>query len=578
MLLQKIKKISQLLRALYGGGTTRPWWGLVVLGLVAGVLEGLGVSALIPLFSFVTGGQGINADFISRFIHKFFDVVNLPFTIWTILISIPTLFILKAIVMLWYSHWKARIAADYENRHRVKLYRDLLQSSWPFLFQQKLGHIENTLMVDMSFTVILLDNLLELARITINFSVFFTLALAISWRLTLVATVCGTIMLLMFRPILSRSRLYARYKGQLNKLIAHFINEQVVGLKTIKSLNVVAPLVAIGANFFDEIRHLRVRQALVKNLTKVAIEPILIVLVVIIFSLSYASADFNLGVFVAIIYLIQQIFSQVDKAQRFIHTVFEAGTYAHSVLSLESQAQKHRETLTTGQPFSFKQQLEFRSVSFSYQSDRQILEDINLTLSAGEIVALVGPSGSGKTTLVDLMLRLFKPTAGEIFLDGQPIAAIDMTTWRRAVSYVPQEPFLLNETIKKNIRFYDDTITDEDISRAIKLANIEDLISRLPLGLETVMGERGLALSGGERQRVVLARALARRPKILVLDEATSALDLGSETAIGEALVHLRGEVTVVIIAHRPAMVAIADRVLALEGGLIKPITKEVLS
>ena len=154
-------------------------------------------------------------------------------------------------------------------------------------------------------------------------------------------------------------------------------------------------------------------------------------------------------------------------------------------------------------------------------------------------------------------------------LDGAPVEDISLDLWRQNIGYVPQDAFLLHSTVEENIRFYNETLTTEDIHSAAKQANIHEFISGLPNGYQTVVGDRGILLSGGQRQRIVLARALAGKPTLLILDEATSALDHESEKLIQEAISKLRGSVTVFIIAHRPSTVADADRILVLGGGRI---------
>ena len=195
------------------------------------------------------------------------------------------------------------------------------------------------------------------------------------------------------------------------------------------------------------------------------------------------------------------------------------------------------------------------------------MRGVNFNIKKGEMAGVIGPSGAGKTTIVDILLRLFAPTGGEILIDGKNIGSISIADWRRNVGYVSQDIFLKNDTIRENIIFYGDGVTDGDIDRALKLANIHDFIKSLPKGLETVVGERGVLLSAGQRQRIVLARALARKPKILILDEATSALDNESEKLIKESIDSLKGEITVIVIAHRLSTIMSADKLIALEDG-----------
>ena len=188
------------------------------------------------------------------------------------------------------------------------------------------------------------------------------------------------------------------------------------------------------------------------------------------------------------------------------------------------------------------------------------------------MVGFIGPSGVGKTTIADLLLRLFQPQTGAIMLDDTNIQEIALNAWRNKIGYVPQEVFLLNDTIENNIRFYNDSISHEDIIMSAKMANIFETIEGLPHGFQTEVGERGVKLSGGQRQRIALARTLARKPEILILDEATSALDNESETLIQKSINGLKKKITIIIIAHRLSTVMNADHLFLLDNGKI---TKE---
>ena len=170
---------------------------------------------------------------------------------------------------------------------------------------------------------------------------------------------------------------------------------------------------------------------------------------------------------------------------------------------------------------------------------------------------------------MDLILRLFAPTAGEILIDGGNIAEINLKEWRQNIGYVSQDIFLLNDTIANNIKFYNETISEAAIREAARLANIEDFINECPNKFETEIGERGVMLSAGQRQRIIIARILARQPKFLIFDEATSALDNESEAQIQKVLQNLRGKITVLIVAHRLSTVLDADQLLVLDNGII---------
>ena len=212
-----------------------------------------------------------------------------------------------------------------------------------------------------------------------------------------------------------------------------------------------------------------------------------------------------------------------------------------------------------------------RGVWFSYGDGggAAALSGVSLELRAGEITAIAGPSGAGKSTLADVLLGLLEPSAGAVLVDGVAVDDGNRRRWRRSCGYVPQDPYLFHDTIRANLVWARPGAADDALWRALELAAAADFVAGLPLGLDTVVGDRGSRLSGGERQRIALARALAAEPALLVLDEATSQLDADNELLIVETLRSLRGRVTVVAVAHREAVLAAADRVVTLDAGRV---------
>jgi ATP-binding cassette, subfamily B, heavy metal transporter len=211
----------------------------------------------------------------------------------------------------------------------------------------------------------------------------------------------------------------------------------------------------------------------------------------------------------------------------------------------------------------------FEDVHFRYHPERPILEGVSLEIPAGQKVAVVGPSGAGKSTLSRLLFRFYDVDQGRITIDGQDIREVTQQSLRQAIGVVPQDTVLFNDTIGYNIAYGRPGASPEDIREAVRLAHLEDFIGRLPRGLDTVVGERGLKVSGGEKQRIAIARMLLKDPPILVFDEATSSLDSGSEKAILAALNEVAARRTTLLIAHRLSTVMDADNIVVLEHGRV---------
>ena len=216
-----------------------------------------------------------------------------------------------------------------------------------------------------------------------------------------------------------------------------------------------------------------------------------------------------------------------------------------------------------------KGRVEFVDVSFSYQPERLILNNINFIVEPKQKLAIVGNSGSGKSTIMKLLFRFYDAQSGKILFDGQDIRDVSQYSLRKHISVVPQDTVLFNMSIFENIRYGDVAADDDEVWRAIQMAYLEDFVQKLPEGVDTLVGERGLKLSGGEKQRVAIARAILKKPTFMVFDEATSSLDSHAEKKILQAMDAVRNQYTSIVIAHRLSTVVDADRILVLDQGVI---------
>jgi subfamily B ATP-binding cassette protein MsbA len=217
----------------------------------------------------------------------------------------------------------------------------------------------------------------------------------------------------------------------------------------------------------------------------------------------------------------------------------------------------------------FRDSIRLQNLQFSYNENIPVLKDINLTVPAGEILAIVGPSGSGKSTLANLIPRFFDIKEGSLLIDGQDIRDVTLKSLRDQIALVTQQTILFNDTIRNNIAYGDQKRSEEDIRNAADAAHALQFIEKLPEGFDTVIGESGNRLSGGERQRLSIARALLKNAPILVLDEATSALDTESEREVQKALENLMKDRTTFVIAHRLSTIKNADRIIVIKDGRI---------
>lgn len=543
---------------------------LIALSVVSAALDGIGINAMIPLVSFYTNTSSGPTDFISRAIQTLFSFFGIPFTFRYLLAFILGLFMFRAVAITFFGYIRGRIGADFKGAESEAMLSRMLYASWPFLLKQKMGTLQATLVRDIQQTENLLSVFGQVFQSFSGFFIYLLVAVNISPVMTAFTIVAGAGLLFVIRPLMKRVQAVADLLVATEKNYAHFLSEHLIGMKSIKAAGVEERALENGGTLVRILRKLSIRGALIRSLSGSLFQPFSLIFVIILFAITYRLPDFNMISFVASLYLIQKIFTYLESGQGALSGIRETIPYARNIEEFKEKLDAERERVPgDATPFSFGRSLAFENVAFSYDEDRHVLSGVTFSVAKGETIGLIGPSGAGKTSIADLLLRLFKPSGGDILIDGKPIEHISLESWRQNIGYVAQDVFLLNASIEENIRFYRSELSKEAIIAATKQANIYDFIQELPEGFETKTGDKGVMLSGGQRQRIALARALAGNPELLILDEATSALDHQSEKLIHESIRALHGKITVFIIAHRPSTVADADTILVLNHGRI---------
>lgn len=568
----KNKKLIDFSKIFY-----KAYWGykkqilaLTVLGFLSTLLEGIGINAAIPIYSFITGTGSKTNDIISKVIVKFFNFLHLNYSLKFLFIFVCFLLIFRVLILLLSNYIKIRITAVYEEKTRVKLFKLTAEANWQFLIKQKLGYLDTILVTNVQSGSYLLQYISNTLMLLASLVVFLLVAINISWFITLITIVMGGIVFFVFKPFLYKTRSLSREREKINRETAHHVNENILGMKTIKVMSAGNNIIDKAREYFRKLRELAVKTSFLSIITDALIQPIGLLFVFIIFAISYKTNSFNFAALVAIIYLISRIFTYTQQLQATLYAMVGTVPYVQKMLEYSEEVTTNREIDNGVASFKFKDSLELRNIGFHYNNGKNILKNVNFIIKKGEMVGLIGPSGAGKTTIVDIMLRLFNPIKGEILLDGKNINEIHLADWRRNIGYVSQDIFLKNDTIANNIKFYSESITDQTMEQAAKMANIYEFIQSCPEKYNAVIGERGLLLSAGQRQRIVIARILARRPEILILDEATSALDNDSEAQIQEVIENLKNKVTVLLIAHRLSTVMNCTKLLVLQNGEVK--------
>jgi ATP-binding cassette, subfamily B, bacterial len=394
----------------------------------------------------------------------------------------------------------------------------------------------------------------------------------LNWQLTLATVILAPLMAILVGWFGDRLMAVARRSQNRASNLAAIVTESLGGMRLIQAF--AAEDYEIR-RFKQEAELTRQSKFLEEKLKAIQVpvagflQAICILLLFLIGGWQISQRNLTGGEFVAfltaVVILIQpidlfiRVFNEFKQTEASVDRVFELLAVQPSIME-----SPHAQPLP-----QLKGEVEYRQVSFAYQPGQRVLQNLNLHVKPGEVIALVGASGAGKTTLMNLLLRFYDPTEGQVFVDGYPLIDVTLTSLRRQIGVVLQDNILFSGTIAQNIAFGQATLNERAVVAAAKIANAHGFIDPLPEGYQTWVGERGVNLSGGQRQRIAIARAVLLDPPILVLDEATSALDSESEALIQEALERLMQNRTVFIIAHRLSTVRRASRIIVLEKGEI---------
>jgi len=559
-----VRRFSQLLLR----AAPRAVVASVALMALLAATEGAGILLLVPLLALagVTTGTGLSGGVWARI------AARLPHSLGALLLLYVLIVAVRAALEMAESVAALRVQVDVTRHLRERMYRALVRARWEVvapLRGARLAHVLTGELERVSLTINqLLAGLLQLFVAII----YTAAAVMVSPSLAFVAA-AGALALLL--PARAQQRAARRDGDALMKLGTELFagaTEELATLKVAKSAGLAERIAtrfserALGYARSLIVAHRRYRVA-GAVLTAGAAAALAVVVYVGVERLKLPPASLLL-----LLFLCARLVPRITGVQSSFLLTARALPAVAEVQGLldELEGAAERSAGRGATALDLTHAFELRGVTYAYPgATAPALRDVSIEVPAGRVTALVGPSGSGKSTLADIVLLLLTPQHGALHVDGAPISESDRDRWRAAIGYVPQDTHLFHDNVRENVRWIAPDATDAEVTDALRLAGASELLSRLPKGLDTIIGDRGTLLSGGERQRLALARALLVRPRLLVLDEATSALDPESELAIRQTIAALAPTVTVLTITHRLTSARQADHVIVLDGGAV---------
>lgn len=539
--------------------------------VISGLLEGLGVALFVPLLEMIGTKDQVflSNGKVAILLKTFFEFIGIKLTLGTVLSSILILIFMQQLTILFQQTVLFKSMNLFEKNVREGLFDSFLNSSWSFFLKNKIGNLTNALTVEAARAGQAYYALNLMISVLVIIVIYVAIALTISWQMAVIAFSIGFLVFGFLRKRVNKASLFGTEITQANTNLQNEANEQISGAKLVKGYSAESVILRRFSKYLDTLFKYRLayylNQAWLKSIFDFSMAFILcagIFVAITYFKMSIA----NLIVFLFIFYRLAPRLSNFQSLQ---HAVLLDLPALNQIDELKNTAVSMKES--SGQ-VTFKgmfNEINLKKVSFSYEDNNKILSNITLSVPSGKMIAFVGGSGAGKSTIIDLLVGLLKPNKGEILIDNVPLSAIDMKSWRDKIGYVTQETILFHDTISANIAWGNPDVKQNEIISAAKTAFADEFIKQLPNKYDTIIGDRGIRLSGGQRQRIALARALIRKPQLLILDEATNALDAESEQKIQKAIERLSGSITIVFVTHRLSTVKKADMIFVLENGTI---------
>lgn len=542
------------------------WSVALMVFLVAFVLglEGAGLMLLAPLLeiSGVSGGSHVNAN--SPF-GSIFSTFGFTASLQVVLCIYLVLIVIHSIFHWHLSILTSKLMLGFIDRLRQRLFDSIGATEWDFMARTHSAEFSHVLTVDIYRVQVALSSLVQILTVIIMLLVYSATAFFLSPVLTLMTAGVGATLLLFLRKHHRHSHKLGEDLTASTLRVHEDIGEYLAGLKLAKSGNVEARLSLRFSRNMQTARESSVafarRYALSRGLFRLGgaialCASVYIALVIVMIPIATV---------LALAFIFTRLFPYLSQLQQAYEQLIYAIPAYKSYAVLCDRCEQAVEPVVAAHLYEFSKEILFNRVSYRSLEGADIINDLNLSIPVFSTTALVGPSGAGKSTIADLLAGLLAPGDGHITIDGRELS--DRRSWRDLVAYVPQETFLFNMTVRQNLLWITPEASDESLWEALDHAAAADFVRALPMGLDTVLGERGIRLSGGERQRLAIARALLRKPLLLVLDEATSALDQDNELHIQRTLSKLHRKLTIFLIAHRPATILCADRVMSLQNG-----------
>ena len=552
--------------------------GMMFVILIGSLFELLGVSAMLPFVQALLEPEKLMAKPYIRFFVEMFGITDTGHVITMIGAGIVVIYLIKNIYLSVSSYLQVSFSCNIRRRLSGLMLRSYMNRPYAFFVDTGSGVLHRGCKSDIQGVGDVVANLFKIAVegfVVLVVAIYlFSVDTILAMGVLVTGLLCVTVIVFGVKKMLTRLS-YVFMKA--SEELGNYINQVNEGIKDIMVFDRREMFLERYDRSYEKLNDAGIKSDFASLMPERIIEAScisgVIIMVLVRLKMGVDPADFvpQMAVFAMGAF---RLLPSISRLAGYVSMIIYyrpmlESTYDNIMSARQYQSEVNEKIVAdfdNGQ-LSFSDTLDIRDLNWKYPEGKgNVLEGLNLSIKKGEAVGIIGESGSGKSTLADLVLRLYKPQHGGIYMDGVDISSIPKT-WSRVMAYVPQSVFLMDDTIRANVVFGSEAFSDDDVWKVLERASLADFVRNLPDGLDTVVGERGIKFSGGQRQRIAIARALFINPQIMILDEATSALDNETEEAVMEAIDALAGSMTLIIIAHRVTTLKNCDRIFEITGG-----------
>ena len=540
---------------------------LIFMSIFLSIIETVGISAIMPFITLASDPSKIVSNKYSKMVYDFFEfstTTNFMIFFGLFLISF---YIFRAIYSIFYNYILNKFAFGRFHAFAFRLFKNYTNLPYKRFVKRNSAELIKTIVNEASNLSFYMQSLLLIFSEFFTVVLLYALLLLMDWKMTLVLTILlGAKVLFLLFFLKKRIEKEGTRRSTMQSKFYKILNETFGNFKIIKLIQNEEKLYSEFLSTSHGYAKANIVSNTLNQLPRLSLETIgfsVLIGIVVYVLFKYNDASFVLPIismYALALYRILPALNRILSNYNALLFLSSSLDIVYSDLSYTPQ--------TEGKDFiDFKNKIELTNVSFEYNKNKKVLENINIIINKGDKVAFVGESGSGKSTLVDLIIGLYKPLSGEIVIDDKKLTSDNVKSYRSKVGYIPQSIYLFDGTVGENVAFgYE--YNKEKIIEVLKKANIYDFLSSKE-GIDTLVGDGGIQLSGGQKQRIGIARALYSDPEILVLDEATSALDNETEAKIMDEIYETSQDKTLLIIAHRLSTIERCDRKIMLSNGKI---------